>query len=303
MSLETYPFDVSEYLDTEEGIAEYLRLVCLDGSPTEIARALGEVAAGLDLLERRGHREDRTVALAGVGAPSAEGAAVAHPLDVELDGRRDVARPQEVPVQRVRQPARLDGAARGEQRLGEHLAAEHPARRQLDRVAGERVRLRAGAQGQDVEDGTDRVVGRRVGGVEHAGPHTLADQVAQLAVDAGAQLVDDRSVLVAERGELVVEDPRDRVVVGVVGREGPSHRGHLRHRVRRGGARLADDVERVHVGDVGRDGADADHHCGGAGTGQAPTVGRGWGVHGCRYLRERVAKYQRSINGPRWGES
>ena len=51
MSLETYPFDVSEYLDTEEGIAEYLRLVCLDGSPTEIARALGEVARARGMSE------------------------------------------------------------------------------------------------------------------------------------------------------------------------------------------------------------------------------------------------------------
>ena len=38
MILETYPFDISELLDTEEGIAEYLRLVCEDGSPAEIAR-------------------------------------------------------------------------------------------------------------------------------------------------------------------------------------------------------------------------------------------------------------------------
>ena len=41
-------------------------------------------------------------------------------------GSRDVAGAQEVAVQRVRQPAVGHGRARGEQRLREHLAAEHP---------------------------------------------------------------------------------------------------------------------------------------------------------------------------------
>ena len=44
MTLETTPFDLSELLDSEEGIADYLRLVCEDGTPAEIARALGEIA-------------------------------------------------------------------------------------------------------------------------------------------------------------------------------------------------------------------------------------------------------------------
>ncbi len=44
MSLETRPFDPSELLDDEESIAEYLRLVCKDGAPDEIARALGDIA-------------------------------------------------------------------------------------------------------------------------------------------------------------------------------------------------------------------------------------------------------------------
>lgn len=44
MILETYPFDLSEMLDSEDGIAEYLRLVCVDGTPGEIARALGDIS-------------------------------------------------------------------------------------------------------------------------------------------------------------------------------------------------------------------------------------------------------------------
>ena len=44
MTLETYPFDLSEMLDSEDGIAEYLRLVCADGTPGEIARALGDIS-------------------------------------------------------------------------------------------------------------------------------------------------------------------------------------------------------------------------------------------------------------------
>ena len=51
MTLKTYPFDVSELLDTEEGIGEYLRLACEDGSPAEIARALGDVARARGMSE------------------------------------------------------------------------------------------------------------------------------------------------------------------------------------------------------------------------------------------------------------
>ena len=35
---------MSELLDSEETIAEHLRLVCKDGSTAEIARALGDIA-------------------------------------------------------------------------------------------------------------------------------------------------------------------------------------------------------------------------------------------------------------------
>ena len=51
MSLATRPFEIAELLDSEEGIAEYLRLVCEDGSPAEIARALGDVARARGMSE------------------------------------------------------------------------------------------------------------------------------------------------------------------------------------------------------------------------------------------------------------
>jgi probable addiction module antidote protein len=95
MTLETYPFEVSEFLDPEEGIAEYLRLVCEDGSPAEIARALGDIAkargmseiaqkTGLARAERRGQSgagDDRQ----GRGC-----ARVASFRDAEDEGERSV---------------------------------------------------------------------------------------------------------------------------------------------------------------------------------------------------------------------
>jgi probable addiction module antidote protein len=42
--LKTLPYDPAEFLDDETAMAEYLRLTCEDGSPAEIARALGAIA-------------------------------------------------------------------------------------------------------------------------------------------------------------------------------------------------------------------------------------------------------------------
>jgi probable addiction module antidote protein len=42
--MKTTLFDPARYLDDDEGIAEYLRVICEDGSPAEIASALGDVA-------------------------------------------------------------------------------------------------------------------------------------------------------------------------------------------------------------------------------------------------------------------
>jgi hypothetical protein len=42
--LKTLPYDPAEFLDDETAMADYLRLTCEDGSPAEIARALGAIA-------------------------------------------------------------------------------------------------------------------------------------------------------------------------------------------------------------------------------------------------------------------
>jgi probable addiction module antidote protein len=44
MSLETTPFDIVEWLDSEATIQEYFRQVVEDGDPAEIAGALGHIA-------------------------------------------------------------------------------------------------------------------------------------------------------------------------------------------------------------------------------------------------------------------
>lgn len=44
MALETFPWDVTEHLDSEEAIAAYLDAVFEDGDPKLIAAAIGDVA-------------------------------------------------------------------------------------------------------------------------------------------------------------------------------------------------------------------------------------------------------------------
>ncbi|WP_105426938.1 addiction module antidote protein [Neorhizobium tomejilense] len=44
MSLETFPFDASEYLDTEEGIEEFIKAAFETEDPAFIAKCLGIVA-------------------------------------------------------------------------------------------------------------------------------------------------------------------------------------------------------------------------------------------------------------------
>jgi len=51
MKPKTTLYDPAEFLDDEEAIAEYLRLTCEDGSPSEIARALGAVARARGMTE------------------------------------------------------------------------------------------------------------------------------------------------------------------------------------------------------------------------------------------------------------
>ena len=75
-------------------------------------------------LEGRLEREDRLAVLDGDHAPRGEGAAVADAVDLVDDRHLGVARPHEIAVQRMHVPVGLDGALRGDQRLGDGLAAE-----------------------------------------------------------------------------------------------------------------------------------------------------------------------------------
>lgn len=73
MTLETRPFDSSEFLDTEEGIEEYLKATCEDGTAAEIAYALGVIAKARNmtkLAEQTGlSRQALYKALSGQGNP------------------------------------------------------------------------------------------------------------------------------------------------------------------------------------------------------------------------------------------
>lgn len=98
MTLETRPYDSAEYLDSEEAIAEYLAATCEDGSPQEIAHALGVVARArgvTDLARRTGlSRQALYKALSGEGNPEfATVAKVAEALGFRLSlvpaGRSD----------------------------------------------------------------------------------------------------------------------------------------------------------------------------------------------------------------------
>ncbi len=74
MALKTRPFDAARYLDSEEGIREYLAAACEDGNPDEIAHALGVIARvrGMsDLSEKTGlTRQALYKALSGEGNPA-----------------------------------------------------------------------------------------------------------------------------------------------------------------------------------------------------------------------------------------
>jgi hypothetical protein len=76
-------------------------------------------------LERRQHEEHGLAALARRHAPHREAAPVSHTLHGKFDRFGGVAAEDEIGVQRVGR-AILDGALGGDQRLRQHLSAEHP---------------------------------------------------------------------------------------------------------------------------------------------------------------------------------
>ena len=51
MGAKTRPFDPARYLRTEEDIVEYLNVWLEDGTPKEIARALGDIARSQGMTE------------------------------------------------------------------------------------------------------------------------------------------------------------------------------------------------------------------------------------------------------------
>ena len=51
MGVKTTPFDPAEYLSSEDDIVDYLKIWMEDGSPQEIASALGDVARSKDMAE------------------------------------------------------------------------------------------------------------------------------------------------------------------------------------------------------------------------------------------------------------
>ncbi|WP_159590579.1 addiction module antidote protein [Chelativorans xinjiangense] len=73
MALKTRDFDPARYLTTEEAQEEYLLATCEDGSPAEIAHALGVVARarGISDLSRKTGltRQALYKALSGEGNP------------------------------------------------------------------------------------------------------------------------------------------------------------------------------------------------------------------------------------------
>ena len=74
--IKTRPFDMANYLGSEEEITEYLRQVLHDGDPIELAAALGDIARarGMTQLARDTglSRESLYKSLSGERAPSSD---------------------------------------------------------------------------------------------------------------------------------------------------------------------------------------------------------------------------------------
>ena len=75
-NIKTRPFDMANYLHSEEEIAEYLRQVLQDNDPAELAGALGDIARarGMTQLARDTglSRESLYKSLSGERAPSSD---------------------------------------------------------------------------------------------------------------------------------------------------------------------------------------------------------------------------------------
>ena len=73
---QTRPFDMANYLGSEEEVAEYLRQVLEDGDPAELAAALGDVARARSMTQLARDtglsRESLYKSLSGERAPSSD---------------------------------------------------------------------------------------------------------------------------------------------------------------------------------------------------------------------------------------
>lgn len=93
MGLKTTPFDPADYLKTEDDILEYIKAWMEDGTPKEIARALGDVARskGMTEIARKSGvgRQALYAALSEDGNPTLETlTAVLTALGLELTVKR-----------------------------------------------------------------------------------------------------------------------------------------------------------------------------------------------------------------------
>jgi hypothetical protein len=107
-------------------------------------RHLGLVReALLEQMERHRHGKDGVAVLDRHHAPRGKAAAVADAVDLVDDRHLGIAAEQKIRVQRMRRARRdvLDGAAGGDQRLADHLAAEHALPAVLRRAAAEQIEL------------------------------------------------------------------------------------------------------------------------------------------------------------------
>jgi len=96
MGLKTRPFDPAEFLRSEDDVVEYLNAWLEDGTPREIAHALGDVARsrGMTEIARTAGlgRQALYTALSENGNPTLETlTAVLDALGLELSVRRKAA--------------------------------------------------------------------------------------------------------------------------------------------------------------------------------------------------------------------
>lgn len=96
MGAKTTPFDPADYLSSEADIVDYLKIWMEDGSPQEIARAIGDVARSKGMSEIAKAtglgRQALYAALSENGNPTLETlTAVLHALGLQLSVERRAA--------------------------------------------------------------------------------------------------------------------------------------------------------------------------------------------------------------------